>query len=209
MTIFTSILLALTLGSGQNLPAGDVLNRDVLDLALSGYERAVESGAAVPMSVLTIIDYSQPSTRPRFLVYDPETDEVILASLVAHGKNSGQDLATKFGNEIDSLQSSLGFFVTGDTYYGRHGYSLRLHGLEPGINDNAFQRDIVIHGASYVSEDYAARNGRLGRSWGCPALPLETSRQIIDLIKGGSCVFIFGKDSTYSEKSLYVRLETN
>ena len=204
MNSITCFILAVWLGFGQSVTTGEAPDPAVLDLALSGYERAVAEGQAAPRSLLTIIDYSRPSTLARLFVVDPDDGEILHKSLVAHGKNSGANEATRFGNEIDSLQSSLGFFVTGDTYNGRHGYSLRLIGLEPGINDNALERNIVIHGASYVSEEFAVRNGRLGRSWGCPALPTDTNRQVIDLIKGGSCVFIYGEDATYRDRSSYI-----
>ena len=204
MNSVTCFFLAVCLGIGHGVTTSEAPDPEVLDLALSGYERAVAEGQAAPQSLLTIIDYSRPSTLARLFVVDPDDGEILHKSLVAHGKNSGANEATRFGNEIDSLQSSLGFFITGDTYNGRHGYSLRLHGLEPGINDNALERNIVIHGASYVSEEFAARNGRLGRSWGCPALPTDTNRQVIDLIKGGSCVFIYGVDSTYRDRSAFI-----
>ena len=204
MNSLTCFFLAIWLGLGHGVTTDEAPDPEVLGLALSGYERAVAEGQAAPQSLLTIIDYSRPSTLARLFVMDPDDGEILHKSLVAHGKNSGANEATRFGNEIDSLQSSLGFFVTGDTYNGRHGYSLRLHGLEPGINDNALERNIVIHGASYVSEEFATRNGRLGRSWGCPALPTDTNRQVIDLIKGGSCVFIYGEDSTYRDRSAFI-----
>ncbi len=204
MKTITCFFLAVWLGMGNSVSVNEAPDQEVLDLALSGYDRAVATGQAAPRSLLTIIDYSRPSTLARFFVVDPDDGEVLHKSLVAHGKNSGANEATRFGNGINSRQSSLGFFVTGDTYNGRHGYSLRLHGLEPGINDNALQRNIVIHGANYVSEEYAARNGRLGRSWGCPALPQDMNREIIDLIKGGSCVFIYGDDSNYRYRSAYI-----
>lgn len=209
MTFLVYLFMALALGSRPDTPAVKSPDPEVLELALEGYELAVQTGKVIPMSMLTIIDYSQPSTEHRLFIYDPDGREVIFSSLVAHGKNSGQNMATSFGNKPGSLQSSLGFFATGDTYHGRHGYSLRLYGLEPGINDNAFERAIVIHGADYVSEDFATRHGRLGRSWGCPALPQDKSRKIIDFIKGGSCVFIYGEDSTYLEKSVYIGMENN
>ena len=209
MNSVTCFFLAVWLGFGYHASTNEAPDPEVLGLALSGYERAVAEGQAAPRSLLTIIDYSRPSTLTRLFVVDPDDGEILHKSLVAHGKNSGANEATRFGNEIDSLQSSLGFFITGDTYHGRHGYSLRLHGLEPGINDNALERNIVIHGASYVSEEFAARNGRLGRSWGCPALPTDTNRQVIDLIKGGSCVFIYGEDATYRNRSVFTRRSTS
>lgn len=203
MNTVTLIILALALGAGPSVPQEDVPASDVLDLAMSGYQRVIESGDAPSSSLLTIIDYSKPSTEPRLFVIDPLKGEILHSSLVAHGKNTGQDMATRFGNEPGSLRSSLGFYLTGATYFGRHGYSLRLHGLENGINDKALERAIVIHGADYVSDEFAAKHGRLGRSWGCPALPEDTSSEVIDLIKDGTCLFIYGNDSTYLEKSVY------
>jgi hypothetical protein len=209
MKTLTNLLLVLMLGLGPQVLAGDVPDQDVLDLALSGYNRAVAAGEIPPSSLLTIIDYSKPSTESRLFIANPATGDILHTSLVAHGKNSGLNIATRFGNEQGSLLSSLGFFRTGETYFGRHGYSLRLHGLEPGINDNALERDIVVHGADYVSKTFVAENGRLGRSWGCPALPVESTREVIDLIKGGTGVFIFGNDSTYLENSVYIEPESS
>lgn len=202
MIAATYLILVLMLGLGSQVPAEDVPEQDILDIALPGYHLAVETGAIPYSSLLTIIDYRLPSTEPRLFVTDPATGEILHTSLVAHGKNSGQNMATRFGNEPGSLLSSLGFFLTGESYHGRHGYSLRLHGLEPGINDNALERYIVIHGADYVSEKFAAKHGRLGRSWGCPALPEKSTREVIDLIKGGTCVFVYGNDVSYLEKSI-------
>jgi hypothetical protein len=197
--------LALLLAVGrQGATAEEALDQGVLEFALSGYRQVVAAGEVEPGTVLTIIDYSRPSTEPRLFVYDPAHDEILRTSLVAHGKNSGENRTTRFGNEPGSLRSSPGFFVTGDTYQGRHGYSLRLRGLEPGINDNAARRHIVIHGADYVSRDFARRFGRLGRSWGCPALPHETARDIIDVIKNGTCLFIFCDDPGYLHESSYI-----
>jgi hypothetical protein len=120
---------------------------------------------------------------------------------VAHGKNSGENIADSFSNDSKSLKSCLGFFLTAETYTGKHGYSLKLDGLEPGINDNARQRAIVIHGADYVSASFAQQHGRLGRSWGCPALPTDRSKEIIDKISQGSCLFIYGNDPKYLKNS--------
>jgi hypothetical protein len=139
--------------------------------------------------LLTVIDYSLPSTEPRLWVLDLAHGKVLFNELVAHGAGSGDNYATRFSNTLESRQSSLGLFVTGDTYEGGNGYSLRLRGLDPGVNDRAEQRNIVIHGAWYVSADHARRYGRLGRSWGCPALPLESARSVIDVIKSGTFVY--------------------
>lgn len=154
--------------------------------------------------LLTIIDFSKASTSDRLFVVDLKKKELLIKSLVAHGKNSGGNYATSFSNESKSFKSSLGFYKTAETYNGKHGYSLRLDGLEPGFNDNARKRAIVIHGAWYVSSDFSKKNGRLGRSWGCPSLPLETAKEIIDSIKNGSCLFIYAKDESYLAKSAYM-----
>lgn len=156
-------------------------------------------------SILTIIDYSKPSSEKRFYVVDVENKHLIYRCLVAHGKNSGLNYAKIFSNEPESLESSLGFFLTSETYYGDNGYSLRLIGLEKGINDNAGIRQMVIHGASYVSEDFIKKNGRLGRSWGCPALPLEISKEIIDKISVGSCIYIYAENTYYKENSVFIK----
>ena len=151
--------------------------------------------------LLTIIDFTKPSTEKRLFVIDLENNKLLYHTLVAHGKNTGLNIAEHFSNTSQSLQSSLGFYNTSEPYFGKHGYSLRLDGLEDNINDNARKRAIVIHGAWYVSEDFIEENGRLGRSWGCPALPVEQTREIIDLIKNGSCLYIYAEDQDYLDKS--------
>jgi hypothetical protein len=130
--------------------------------------------------------------------------ELLYVCLVAHGKNSGEKIPDHFSNKPESLESSLGFYMTAETYSGKHGYSLRLDGLEKNINDNARMREIVIHGADYVSQQFIDSHGRLGRSWGCPAIPVEISREVIDSISNGSCIFIYGKDESYFLKSAFV-----
>ncbi len=153
---------------------------------------------------LTIIDYTKPSTEERFFVLDIKNKKLLFKSLVAHGKNSGKNNAKYFSNKPKSKKSCVGFLIASETYRGKHGYSLRVDGLEKNINDNARRRAIVIHGANYVNQEFIKKNGRLGRSWGCPALPNELSKKIIDSISNGSCIFINGNDEDYLENSAFI-----
>jgi hypothetical protein len=180
----------------------DVVSFDVFNTAMTGY-RSIDS--LKKKNILTIIDFSKPSSEKRFLVVDLEKKQLLYRCLVAHGKNSGENLASSFSNQTQSLKSSLGLYLTAETYTGRHGYSLKLDGLENVINGNARAREIVIHGAEYVSEEYIKKNGRMGRSWGCPALPVEVSKEVIDKISGGSCLFIYADDKYYKEHSAFVK----
>ena len=169
------------------------------------FENVMESLEEMEYSnedIVTIIDFSKPSTEKRLFILDLEKQKVLYHTYVAHGKNTGQNMATKFSNNKGSNQSSLGLFRTAESYQGKHGYSLRLDGLEEGFNDNARSRAVVMHSASYVSEGFIQKHGRLGRSWGCPALPVELSKEIIDLIKEGSCLYIYADDSNYLENSI-------
>lgn len=159
-----------------------------LQAAFAALGRLQASGAHVRADVLTVIDYSKPSTEPRLWVLDLAHTRVLFEELTAHGKNSGDNLATRFSNAPNSLMTSLGAFLTGDTYIGKHGLSLRLQGLEKGINDNSMARAIVIHAADYVNDTLARSKGRIGRSWGCPAVRPEISRQLIEAVRGGSLV---------------------
>lgn len=183
-----------------------------LNTGLEGYldypvfERAVKGYLALPVrknDVLTIIDFSKESTEERLFIIDMKSHELLMETLVSHGKNTGQDHATSFSNKRMSLKSSPGFYLTGESYQGRHGYSLKLDGQEKGINDNARSRAIVLHGASYVSYEFIEDYGRLGRSWGCPAVPLELTKEIIDKIKGGSCFYIHTDDPDYLDRSSF------
>jgi len=176
----------------------DVLSFDIFKLAFTSLQRIskIEN-----KKIITIIDFTRPSTQERFYVIDLANKKILYKTLVAHGKNSGENEAESFSNDSKSLKSCLGFFMTAETYNGKHGYSLSLDGLEPGINDNARTRSIVIHGAEYVSSDFAKNYGRLGRSWGCPALPAGLSKEIIDKISDGSCLFIYGNDPDYLKVS--------
>lgn len=147
--------------------------------------------------VLTLIDFSRPSTAKRLFVFDMRERKVLFSSVVSHGKNSGDNYATSFSNECGSYKSSLGFYLTESTYQGKNGYSLILNGLEKGINDRARERAIVMHGAAYADPSVASRGGRLGRSFGCPAVPQKLSRPIIDAIKGGSVMYIYAETPDY------------
>jgi hypothetical protein len=154
---------------------------------------------------LSIIDFTKPSTEKRLFVIDLENEELLFHTVVAHGRNSGEQYAREFSNRHGSFQSSLGFFLTANTYYGSNGYSLVIDGLEKGINDQAKARAVVIHGADYCSEDFVNQHGRLGRSYGCPALPHEVNRAVIDEIKGGSLLYIYAEDSGYETKSAWLK----
>ena len=152
-------------------------------------------------TLITIIDYTRASHQKRLYVIDLKNVSLIYHTLVAHGKNSGVHFAEEFSNRNRSLMSSPGFYRTAETYHGKHGYSLRLDGLEKDINDKARDRLIVIHGAQYVSQDFIDKHGRIGRSWGCPALPLQMTKAIIDMIKDGSCLYIYTDAKNYPNGS--------
>ncbi len=169
------------------------LSPKVLSRALDAVASARANGFSGRDDLLTVIDYSLPSTKPRLWVLDLANGKVLFRELVAHGQGSGDNYATRFSNQPDSHQSSLGLFLTASTYIGGNGYSLKLRGLESGVNDLAESRYIVMHGAWYVSPEHARTHGRIGRSWGCPALPKETAGPVIDTIKEGSFLFVYGK----------------
>jgi hypothetical protein len=173
----------------------------LLKTALTGYKILVEEQHLSRPDVITIIDYSLPSDKKRLWVLDLIHGKVLFCCLVAHGRNSGDLMAEKFSNKPGSNASSPGFYSTGETYIGKHGLSLALVGLETGINDKARERAIVIHGADYVSADFIRKYGRLGRSLGCPAVPVELSKDIIQTIKGGSCLFIYVPEISYTSNS--------
>jgi L,D-transpeptidase catalytic domain len=177
---------------------------NVLDLALGAASCAVKSGAVGSPRTLTVIDYSLPSTEKRLWVYDLTTRELLYEELVAHGQGSGANLATRFSNQPDSHQTSLGLFVTDETYVGKNGYSLRLDGLDKGVNDRARARAIVMHGAPYVSPSFVKANGRLGRSHGCPAVSDAVARRLIDHVKGGGLVFAYHRDAGFLKTSKYL-----
>jgi len=183
----------------------DKLDFNVFKIAMDGYN-TIDSP---DKKLLSIIDYSKPSSEKRFFIIDVENHKLLYNTLVAHGKKSGYVNATKFSNKYGSHKSCLGFFRTGISYFGKRGYSLELNGLEKGINDNAKSRGIVIHGANYVSERIANGNGVIGRSWGCPAVSKKLSKEIINLLKGGSLLYIYANDELYKENSVIANFNVN
>lgn len=177
----------------------------VLALALEAAECAVAAGTIAPAQRLAVIDYSRPSTEPRLWVFDLKKAVLLYAEHVAHGRNSGENLATAFSNRESSHQSSLGLFATAETYFGGNGYSLRMDGLEPGVNDMARPRAIVMHGAPYVDPVMAQRQGRLGRSFGCPAVRSAVANDVIDTLKQGQLIFAYYPDQQWLANSRFLR----
>ena len=173
----------------------------VFERAIAGYNRM----GGHDKDILTVIDFTKPSTEKRLFVIDLKLKKILFISYVAHGRNSGEKYATSFSNREGSFKSSLGFYKTENTYYGKNGYSLVLDGLERGINDKAKERAIVMHGAAYADPSTIRSCGRLGRSLGCPALPLAVSKKIIDTIKGGTLLYIHGDDKTYASLSTFIK----
>ncbi|MHA6279737.1 murein L,D-transpeptidase catalytic domain family protein [Salinimicrobium sp. CAU 1759] len=171
--------------------------------ALTGYNK-LEAEEKIENRLLSIVDFSLPSTEKRLWILDMETNEVLYHTYVSHGKNTGGNMATNFSNTPNSLQSSLGFYVTAETYYGKNGLSLFIDGMEEGFNSKARERYVVIHGADYAKEGSIKRLGRLGRSYGCPAVPTEVSKEIINKIKGGSALFIYHTSEDYLANSTYI-----
>jgi hypothetical protein len=194
----------LATGSVASAAAPGGPSQEVAALARRAAACARSLGIAGEGRPLTVIDYSLPSTRPRLWVFDSDRRTVLWHELVAHGKGTGGDRAERFSNRAGSHQSSLGLFLTEEAYAGSNGYSLRLRGLEEGVNHRARERAIVIHGAPYVSREFADRYGRLGRSWGCPAVGEGVARAIIDVIKDGSLVFIYYPDESWLSSSPFL-----
>ncbi|MDL2241412.1 murein L,D-transpeptidase catalytic domain family protein [Bacteroidales bacterium OttesenSCG-928-L03] len=186
----------------QGLGLEDEVSYAAFDQAMTGYEKIEKK-----KPILTLIDFSKPSVDERLYVIDVENKEVLYRSVVAHGRNSGANYTTSFSNKPGSHQSSLGFFLTERSYQGGNGYSLVIDGVEPGINDNAKKRAVVIHGADYANPKLARSAGRLGRSWGCPALPRSLTKPIIDKIKGGSVIYAYCKshNEDYLKRSSVLR----
>jgi hypothetical protein len=197
----TAALLSPDAWTGAEL---DGLDGAVLALALQSASAAIERGEADVPSTITVIDYSKPSIEPRLWVFDVRTHAVLFHEFVSHGRGSGKTLATSFSNVAESNKTSLGLFRTAEAYVGHNGYSLRLDGLEKGMNDNARERAIVVHGAAYVNGATARANGYLGRSLGCPAVRPEIARQLIDTIKGGGLIFAYYPDQAWLKTSAYL-----
>ena len=180
------------------------INREVFAVALRAAWAAADHGNASNTRTLTVIDFSRPSPEKRLWVYDLRSRTLLFEEVVSHGRGSGVAMATAFSNIPESNQSSLGLFRTAETYVGKHGYSLRLDGLEPGVNDRARDRAIVMHAAEYVNPAAAAKNGYLGRSLGCPALRPEISRQLIDAVKEGGLLFAYYPDQQWLNSSTFL-----
>ena len=181
------------------------LSPAVFDLAIGASACAIRSGAAELPSTLTVIDYSLPSTEKRLWVFDLVSRRLLYEELVAHGSGSGANVATAFSNTPDSHQTSLGLFVTDRSYVGSNGYSLRMDGLDAGFNDRARERAIVIHGAPYVDASLIKAQGRIGRSWGCPAVRPAIARDLIDRVAGGGLVFAYYPDAKFLKDSKFVQ----
>lgn len=178
------------------------LSREVFDLAIKGLNKLDTIGKIQNRNIITIADYSQSSNQKRLYVIDLKNRKLLFNTYVAHGRNTGEEYARYFSNVEGSLKSSLGFFITIQTMIGAEtGFALLLRGMEKGINDNAEKRAIIMHAADYATERFINQHGRLGRSLGCPALPPDMNKPVIETIKGGSCLFIYHPDSNYLSQS--------
>lgn len=189
-TVTKSVSNAAVVYDMLNANSFSMPNLDSFSEALEGFY-ALKSKGVIQKDILTLIDFSKSANTKRLWVIDLKTNTILFNTLVAHGRNTGEEYAETFSNAAESFKSSLGFYATGEIYNGKHGLSLKLDGLEKGINDNARERAVVVHGADYVSETFIKGNKRLGRSQGCPAIPVEMNEKIINVIKDKSCLFIF------------------
>ena len=187
--------------------AAPELDRKVLALALEARDCAVASDTVKAPARLAVIDYTLPSTQKRLWIFDVDRGRLLYAEHVAHGRGSGDNLATRFSNDEGTYQSSIGLFATAETYLGENGYSLRMDGLEPGINDHARERLLVMHGADYVDPEQALRQGRLGRSWGCPAVRKAVAQGVIDSLKQGQLVFAYANDAAWLNGSRFLHCD--
>lgn len=190
------------IGLYNSMNLKEKISYSIFEKALTGYDKIPKKNK----DIIAIIDYTKPATEKRFYVLDLKNRKILYETLVSHGKNSGINQTIAFSNIPNSYQSTLGFFLTDTTYSGEFGYSLRLIGLEPGINSNTEKRKIVIHGAEYVSYDFIKKNGFLGRTLGCPALPKEYTGPIIETIKNGTVLFVIGNDQEYLKNSTILKL---
>lgn len=181
--------------------AGANLSEDLFSLAFMGFEKLSAQGRLSADSLLTIIDFSKSSREKRLFVLDLKTKKLLFNSIVAHGRNTGEEFARSFSNNENSHKSSLGFYITGKSYVGANGFSMLLNGVEKGFNDKAKERAIVMHGADYASEQLIRHKGYLGRSHGCPALPRAINQKLIEKIKEGNCMFIYYPDEKYLSTS--------
>jgi hypothetical protein len=177
------------------------LSKMAFELAEKGFEKLKEQGEMFNDGIISIIDFSLPSSEKRLFIIDLKNYKLLFNTYVAHGRNSGKEFARSFSNKASSFKSSLGFYITGDTYNGENGYSLKLEGLEKGINDNAEKRAIVMHGADYVNESFLQSQGYMGRSLGCPAVSKQEYKEVINMIKDRTCLFIFSPDRNYLSHS--------
>lgn len=191
---FESLYNHLNIDANQEMPAKESFFK-----ALDGYYK-MKSKGLIQKDIITLVDFSLSSNAKRLWVIDLAKNKILYNSLVAHGKNSGEEFANTFSNVVESNMSSLGFYATGEVYQGKHGLSLKLDGLQKGLNDQARNRAVVIHGADYVNENFIKNHNRLGRSQGCPAIPKELTKGIIETIKGKSCLFIYhpSKEKSFS-----------
>ena len=171
------------------------LSREAMLYAYKGYQKLAKKGLLSNDDILTVCDFSQPSNSKRMYIIDVRKFKVLVNTYVAHGKNSGTKYARKFSNRPESLQSSLGFYITKNTYFGKHGLSLKLGGLEKGFNDKAEKRAVVVHGAQYIGDKFGT--AFMGRSFGCPAVPQQLASKVIDIIKEGTCLFIYHPSKSY------------
>ena len=172
------------------------LSKEAIYYAYKGQQYLEDKGVLTNPDILTVCDFSQPSNQKRMYIIDVKNFQVLMNTYVAHGKNSGVTYAERFSNRPESLESSLGFYITKNTYSGKHGLSLRLAGLDKGYNDNAEERAVVVHGAPYIG-DQRLHSAYMGRSWGCPAVPQQLAPEVINLIKNGTCLFIYHPSQSY------------
>jgi L,D-transpeptidase catalytic domain len=199
--VVLSLYQSIAFGEGEQ-PSYDLFLRGV-----TGLRELKQSNQLSGKEIITLIDFRKSANEKRLWVVDLKEKKVLFHSLVAHGRNSGDVFASKFSNKHGSNQSSLGFYITGSTYIGKHGVSLKLHGVEKGINDQAEARAIVMHGAEYVSDAYIKRVGRLGRSFGCPAVPMSIHKEVVTQLAGGTCLFIFYPDQNYLSSTRFGKAE--